>query len=216
MRDEGYKSFNARLIPNIDSDKIIGVRTPQLRKYAKELAKTDEGRAFIAGLPHEYYEENNIHAYIIETIKDFDTALCETERFLPYIDNWATCDTFIPNVFKKNRDRLIPKIKEWIASDKVYTVRYAIGLLLRLYLDDCFNEEYLRLAADVRTEEYYINMMIAWYFAEALAKQYSCAVIYIEEKRLPVWVHNKAIQKAVESRRISAETKEYLKSLKVK
>lgn len=215
MKDNKYKEFHAKLIPTVNAELIIGVRTPQLRKFAKEFAKTQESGEFIKALPHEYYEEDNLHAFIIEQIKDFDTAIAETERFLPFIDNWATCDMFLPKVFKKNTDKLIVSIKKWIKSNETYTVRYAIGLLMSLYLDECFKPEYLELAANVKSDEYYVNMMIAWYFATALAKKHEYAMPYIIEKRLDKWVHNKTIQKAVESSRISPETKIYLKTLKL-
>ncbi|MBP3360321.1 MAG: DNA alkylation repair protein [Clostridia bacterium] len=215
LGDKKYKEFHSRLIPEVKPDAIIGVRTPVLRKYARELAEDPQSRQFMNSLPHIYYDENNLHGFLIERIKDFDTAVYETERFLPYIDNWATCDMLLPPVFKKNRKLLLPKIREWIKSDSVYTVRYAIGLLLSLYLDDEFTPELAALAASVKSEEYYINMMIAWYFATALFKQYEIAVTYLTEHRLSAWVHNKAIQKAVESRRIPDETKAYLKTLKI-
>lgn len=216
MRDEAYRGFNAKLIPTVPPEKIIGVRTPELRKYAKELVKSHESETFIACLPHEYHEENALHAFILEEIKDFDSALRETERFLPYIDNWAVCDTFAPKAFKKNTEALLPKIKEWLGSPHTYTVRYAVGLLMSLYLDGNFKAEYLALAASVKSEEYYVNMMIAWYFATALAKRYDEAVVYIEQRRLSPWVHNKTIQKAAESLRVPAEKKEYLRTLKIK
>lgn len=213
-KDEGYKQFNSKLIPTVDPDLIIGVRTPVLRKFAKEFFKTDESKSFLQSLPHKYYEENNLHAFLVAQIKDFDEALYETKRFLPYIDNWATCDTFMPKVFKKNPEKLLPEIKKWISSEKTYTVRYATGLLMNLFLDEKFSTEYPDMVSEIKSDEYYINMMIAWYFATALAKQYDAVLPYLTEKRLPVWVHNKIIQKAVESYRIPAETKEYLKTLK--
>lgn len=216
MQDAEYKKFQAKLIPTVNPDVIIGVRTPNLRKYAKELFKTPDAAAFLKELPHKYYEENCLHAFITECIKDYETALFETERFLPYIDNWATCDTFVPKVFKKNTDALLKPIKKWLKSKEIYTVRYAIGLLMGLYLDEKFEPEQLRLVAGVKSEEYYVNMMIAWYFATALAKQYDSAISYIPDKKLDKWVHNKTIQKAIESRRISAETKDYLRTLKMK
>ncbi len=214
MADAEYRNFHAKLIPTVPEECIIGIRTPQLRKFAKSFAKAAESEEFMKCLPHRYYEENNLHAFVIEQIKDFDKAVEETEKLLPYIDNWATCDMFMPPVFKKNPDALLVKIKEWIQSDKTYTVRYAIGLLLKLFLDDRFKEEYLDTVSKIKSDEYYINMMIAWYFATALAKQYDAAILYITENRLEKWVHNKAIQKAVESRCIDSYTKQYLKGLK--
>ena len=217
MQDEGYRDFQARhkLLPTVDPGTIIGVRTPQLRSYAKALAKTPEAADFIKELPHCYFEENNIHGFIIETIRDFDTALEETKKFLPYVDNWATCDQFTPKAFAKNKDKLLSEIKIWLKSGHTYTVRYALGLLMSLYLDDDFRPEHMEMAAEVKSEEYYVNMMQAWYFATALAKQYDCAIGYIIENRLSPWVHNKAIQKSIESRRISDETKELLRKLKI-
>ena len=216
MRDDGYREFHSRLMPTVDKENIIGIRVPELRRLAKEYVKDEEYTSFIDTLPHKYYEENNLHAFCISLEKDFEQAIYETERFLPYIDNWATCDMFMPQAFKKHREELLPSIYKWIKSDRPYTVRYAVGLLMSLFLDDYFKPEYAELVSGVRSEEYYVNMMTAWYFATALAKQYDCAVKYLEDKRLDLWVHNKAIQKACESRRIDGGTKEYLKSLKIK
>ena len=216
MQDCGYRDFHAKLIPNISPDKIIGVRTPELRKYARELAKRPEAKAFLEELPHTYYEENNLHGFLIEAMGDFDNAVKYLERFLPYIDNWATCDMTSPKVFKKHTDKLLPCINKWIRSDKTYTIRYGIGMLMKHYLDGEFKTEYLSRVAGIKSEEYYVNMMIAWYFATALDKQYDSAVEYIEQKRLSLWVHNKTIQKAVESRRIPKDKKDYLKTLKIK
>lgn len=216
MGDEKYKNFHSKLIPTVKPERIIGVRTPVLRKFAKDIAGTDEARSFINALPHKYYDENNLHAFIIEGIKNFNEALYETERFLPYIDNWATCDMFKPKSFGKNTDILLPYIKRWIKSEHVYTVRYAIGLLMTFYLGENFCAEYMSTVAALHSDEYYINMMIAWYFATALAKRYDDALLYLTQQRLGTWVHNKAIQKAVESSRITPETKAYLKTLKIK
>ena len=216
MQDLKYRDFHLSLIPTVPAERIIGVRTPQLRKYAKTLAGTERGAAFLNELPHRYYEENNLHAFIAEKIRDFDEALAETKRFLPYIDNWATCDAFMPGVFKKHKAQLLPEIKNWIASDSTYTVRFGTGLLMKLYLDEDFEPELLGLAASVKSSEYYIRMMVAWYFATALAKQYDAALPYLTEKRLDKWVHNKTVQKATESYRIPPETKSYLKTLKIK
>ena len=216
LQDLKYKEFHSRLMPTIDDKTIIGIRIPMLRQFAKAVANTPEAEAFMAQLPHKYYEENNLHAFLIEQIKDYDEALRQTERFLPYIDNWATCDSFLPKIFKKNTDKLIVKINEWLKSDKTYTIRYAIGLLMSLYLDEGFKAEYAEEVSKIKSEEYYVNMMIAWYFATALAKQYDAVIPYLTEKRLDKWVHNKTIQKAIESRRILPETKEMLKKLKIK
>ncbi len=214
MTDEEYKKFNSKLIPTINAEKIIGVRTPALRKFAGELYKSAEYKDFICDLPHKYCEEDNLHGFIIEKIKDFDECLAETEKLLPYIDNWATCDMLRPKALKKEPKRLFEKICQWVGSSEVYTVRYGIGCLLSFYLDENFNEEQLKLVSEIKSDEYYVNMMIAWYFATALSKQYDSAIGYIEEKRLPQWVHKKTIQKAIESYRISDETKTYLRSLR--
>ncbi|MDD6484122.1 MAG: DNA alkylation repair protein [Clostridiales bacterium] len=216
MQDSEYRDFHSKLMPTVEPQKIIGVRVPKLRKYAAELSKTEKASAFMEKLPHEYYEENNVHAFLIERIKDFDAVLRETERFLPYIDNWATCDMFVPKVFYKNTDRLLVHIKAWLKSPYAYTVRFGLGMLMKLYLDGEFTPEITELAAGVKSEEYYVNMMIAWFFATALAKQYDTAIKYIENRRLDAWVHNKAIQKAAESRRVCSEKTEYLKTLKIK
>ena len=214
MQDEGYKAFQCKLMPTVSPDTVIGVRTPQLRDYAKALHKQGGLDAFFSCLPHGYYEENNLHAFLIEKIKDYDSCIQEVNRFLPYVDNWATCDTMRPKCFAKNPEALLSEVEKWLASGQVYTVRYGIGMLMAHFLDERFQEKYLRMVAEVQSEEYYINMMIAWYFATALAKQYESAVKYIEENRLPVWVHNKTIQKAVESYRITQEQKAYLRSFK--
>ena len=214
-QDIKYRDFQAPLFPNIDKEKMIGVRTPELKKLAKELNGSNLAKEFIETLPHDYFDENQLHAFLISLIKDYETCLKEVDKFLPYIDNWGTCDQLSPKVFAKHRDELIVPIKKWIKSKHTYTVRFAIGMLLALYLDDSFKEEYMKLVSEVKSEEYYINMMIAWYFATALAKQYDTAIKYIKDYKLSPWVHNKTIQKAVESYRISDEQKDYLKSLKI-
>ena len=214
-QDTKYRDFQAPLFPNLNKEKMIGVRTPELKKLAKELFGKEIANEFIETLPHEYFDENQLHAFLISLIKDYEICLKEVERFLPYVDNWGTCDQLSPKVFAKHKDELIIPIKRWIKSKHTYTVRFAIGLLLGLYLDDSFKEEYMELISNIKSEEYYINMMIAWYFATALVKQYESAIKYIEEKKLSSWVHNKTIQKAVESYRISDEQKVYLKGLKV-
>jgi len=216
LQDLKYKEFQSRLMPTVEADAIIGVRTPALRALAGKISKTEEAGEFLKILPHQYYEENNLHAFLIEKIKDYDICIQELDRFLPYVNNWATCDCMAPKVLKKHLPELLDKIREWMASDETYTVRYGIGLLMRFYLDEAFDETYLQMVAAVRSEEYYINMMIAWYFATALAKQYEVTLPYVEEQKLDVWVHNKTIQKAVESYRITSEQKIYLKTLKRK
>ena len=217
MQDISYRDFNAKLIPTVDPKLMIGIRTPLLRKFAKDLFKTEpkQSATFMQTLPHRYFEENNLHAFLIENIKDFDTAITETERFLPFIDNWATCDTFAPPLFKKYPNEVYQKILLWIRSPRTYTVRYAINLLLSNYLDELFKPEMLKLVASVKSDEYYINMMIAWYFSFALIKQYEAALPYIKKQTLAPFTHNKTIQKAIESRRISPEIKDYLRTLKV-
>ena len=216
LADTQYREFQSGLIPTVDKDSVIGVRTPALRALAREYKNTAEAFDFISVLPHKYYEENNLHAFFIEQIKDFDTLISELDRFLPYVDNWATCDMLRPNVFKKHPPKLAEKIKEWIKSDRTYTVRFGIGMLMSYYLDDAFLPEYPELVSSVHSDEYYIKMMIAWYFATALAKRYDAVLPYIEQKRLDVWTHNKAIQKSIESNRIAPEQKAYLRTLKIK
>ena len=214
LQDTSYKAFHEKLIPTVPCETVIGIRTPVLRRFASDYAKTPDAAEFLASLPHAYYEENNLHAFLIEKIRDFDQALAALEAFLPYIDNWATCDTLAPKVFAKHTDELLPHIESWIASEKTYTVRYGLGALMRYYLDEHFKPEYLTLAAGVRSEEYYVNMMIAWFFATALAKQYDAALQILLEHKLDIWTHNKAIQKARESFRITDAQKVYLSTLK--
>ncbi len=216
LQDLGYRDFQSKLIPNIDKETVIGVRTPQLRRLAKEFAKRQDIEMFLRKLPHQYYEENNLHGFIIESIKDYNIAIEEIELFLPFIDNWATCDMISPKIFKKNLAALYEHIQVWLRSDLTYTVRFGIGMVMTFYLDEAFSDESMELVAGVKSEEYYINMMVAWYFATALAKQYDKALNVILEHRLDPWTHNKAIQKAVESRRIGKETKDYLRTLKIK
>ncbi|MGI5076689.1 DNA alkylation repair protein [Treponema maltophilum] len=218
FQDKAYKDFNKKLIPTVDEDTMIGIRMPVLKKFAKDFFKTENAQAadFMKNLPHRYFEENNLHAFFIENIKDIDAALAETEKFLPFIDNWATCDSFAPPIFKKHPDAVYKKILEWIRSKHAYTVRYAIGLLLSNYLDELFKPEMLKIVSSVESQEYYVNMMIAWYFSFALIKQYDAAVPYIEEKTMAPFTHNKSIQKALESRRIPDDTKAYLRTLKIK
>lgn len=216
LQDLKYRDFHARLMPTVDSELVIGVRTPALRKFAKEFSKMPESEIFLTQLPHKYYEENNLHGFLIAGMKDYDRCIREVDRFLPYVDNWATCDLMSPKIFKKHLPELLEQIKVWIASEHTYVVRFGIGMLMSFYLDEAFDERYLEMVSSVRSEEYYVNMMIAWYFATALAKQYECTLPYIEEKRLEKWTHNKTIQKAVESYRITADQKKYLKTLKIK
>lgn len=216
LADEKYRDFQAKLIPTADKDRFIGVRTPLLRSLAKRIYKETDCTEFLSKLPHEYFDENQLHAFIISEIKDFDTCIKEVCRFLPYIDNWATCDQLSPKVFKKHKPELLVYIKRWIESQNTYTVRFGIGMLMQHYLDDDFKPCYPDLVSSIKSDEYYINMMIAWYFATALAKQYDTAIKYIENRKLNTWTHNKAIQKACESYRINDEHKKYLRSLKEK
>lgn len=216
MRDKDYALMQAKIIPTVAADRIIGVRTPALRAFAKRLYKDRDIEAFLSCLPHPYFDEDQLHAFVISLEKDFDKCIAELDTFLPFIDNWATCDQLSPKVFKKEPEKLLPSIQTWIKSDKTYTVRFAVGLLMQHFLGENFDLRYADMVAAVRSEEYYVNMMIAWYFATALAKQYELVLPYLEEKRLDVWTHNKAIQKSLESHRISDEQKAYLKALKLR
>ena len=216
LQDTKYRDFQSGLIPGVETDAFIGVRTPELRKLAKEFAKNKEIGEFLEELPHKYFDEDQLHAFIISGEKDYEKALGELSAFLPYVNNWATCDQMSPKVFKKQKKELLPEIDKWLKSDKTYTVRFAIGMLMEHFLDEDFDISYPEKVAVIRSEEYYINMMIAWYFATALAKQYDEILPFIEGKRLDTWTHNKAIQKAVESYRITQEQKGYLKTLKIK
>lgn len=216
MQDINYRDFNSKLIPTVDKSLFIGVRTPELRKYAKQLAKREDIEEFLHSLPHKYFDENQLHAFIVSEIKDFKSCVDRVNEFLPYIDNWATCDQLSPKVFKKNHKELIAHIKEWLESDKVYTIRFGIGMLMEHFLDEDFDIIYPDKVSNIRSDEYYVNMMIAWYFATALAKRYDSILPFIEKSSLDIWTHNKAIQKAVESYRISTDKKTYLKELKVK
>ena len=215
-KDITYRDFQGKLIPPKTVDDMIGVRTPELRKYAKELLKREDVGEFLEILPHEFFDEYQLHAFIISGIKDYDKCMEEVDKFLPYVDNWATCDQLSPKIFKKHRPELLKQIKKWIKSKETYTVRFAIGMLMEHFLDEDFDIKYPEMVAKLRSDEYYINMMIAWYFATALAKQYDAILPFIEEKKLDKWTHNKAIQKSVESYRITPEQKEYLKTLKIK
>ncbi len=214
LKDEWYKGFQSKLIPNVDDKKIIGIRTPTLRNFARQIRDSAEAKDFLCTLPHNYYEENNLHGFLIEFIRDYDECILALDRFLPYIDNWATCDSINPKVFAKHIDRLIKDIKRWIGSKDIYTVRFGLKMLMSHFLDDHFKPEYLQLAASVPTEEYYLSMMTAWFFATALAKQYDFALPYLIKRRLPRATHNRAIQKALESYRITDEQKKYLRTLK--
>ena len=216
LQDPQYRALQAKLIPTVDPKRMIGVRTPALRSLAKTLAKDPETEAFLRQLPHRYFDEDQLHAFLLSELKDFDRCLGEVERFLPYIDNWATSDQLSPKSFKKRKQALLPAIKGWLKSGHVYTVRFGIGMLLQHYLNEAFDPVYPAWVADIRSEEYYVNMMRAWYFATALTKQYEAALPFLQAGRLDPWTHNKAIQKAVESYRIPAERKDYLKTLRIR
>ena len=214
MQDTAYRAFQAKLIPGASPESMIGVRTPALRTYAKELLKNGDVSAFLAELPHRYFDENQLHAFLLSEMKDHARVLTELERFLPYVDNWATCDQLSPKLFKKHTAELLPEIRRWMAAEHTFTVRFGIGMLMQHYLGEHFQPEYPEWVASVRSEAYYINMMRAWYFATALAKQYDAVIPFLEAQRLDVWTHNKTIQKARESYRITPEQKDYLKTLK--
>lgn len=215
-KDKDYASFQAKLTPNIDSSKFIGVRVPEVRKIAKQLENDPNVVTFLSELPHEYYDENMLHGCLIMQMKDYDSCINEVEKFLPYVDNWAVCDIMSPKCFKKNKDKLLIKIKQWCKSKETYTIRFGIEMLMSHYLDEDFKEEYLDIVTPIKSNEYYVNMMIAWFFATALAKQWDSSIKIIEDKILSPWVQNKAIQKANESYRVTAEQKEYLKEFKIK
>lgn len=216
MQDAEYRDFHAKLVPTMEKTKFIGIRTLMLRKFAKKFGKTEESEIFLQVLPHQYYEENNLHGLLIEQIRDYDKCLEELERFLPFIDNWATCDLLALHMMKKHRDIFIREVYRWIESDQPYTIRFGIGMLMRHYLDEEFKPEYPEKVAAIRSEEYYVNMMRAWYFATALAKQYEKVLPFLEERRMDVWTHNKTIQKAIESYRITPEQKAYLRTLRIR
>ena len=215
MQDPSYRTFQCKLMPTVDSQRVIGIRTPALRNFAKSFAKTPEAAVFLQSLPHQYYEENNLHGFLIESMKDFDQTVAALDAFLPYVDNWATCDLMHPKIFRKHLEALLEPVKRWLADGHTYTVRFAIGTLMAFYLDEAFQPAYPAMVASVRSGEYYVNMMIAWYFATALAKQYDEVLPYLQEHRLDPWTHNKAIQKAIESYRITDTQKTYLRSLKI-
>ena len=215
LQDIKYRDFQAKLIPGKDTETMIGVRTPELRKLAKQMLKREEIGEFLRDLPHRYFDEDQLHAFIVSGIKEYGKCMEELMRFLPFVDNWATCDQMSPGVFKKHKPELLTQIREWLGSEHTYTVRFGIGMLMQHFLDEDFDPAYPELVAGVHSEEYYVNMMIAWYFATALAKQYDAVLPFIEGRRLDPWTHNKTIRKAVESYRISDEQKEYLRSLKV-
>ncbi len=216
MQDKDYRDFQCRLMPTVPKEQVIGVRTPLIREYAKTLYKNGEYSDFHQDQPQAYYEENNLHGALLCKMKDFPSLIAAIDRFLPYVNNWATCDMMHPKLFAKHTQELLPHISRWLSSEHPYTVRFGIEMLMNEYLDEHFEESYLTEVSQIRSEEYYVNMMIAWYFATALAKQYDAALPYLENKALSPWVHNKTIQKAVESYRITKEQKDYLKTLRIK
>ena len=216
LQDKGYRKMQITTIPSVKAESIIGVRTPALRALAKELSKRDDISIFLEDLPHKFFEENQLHAFILSGMKDAEECIKLVDKFLPYVDNWATCDQMSPKIFKKHKDLLLEYVNEWIRSDKTYVKRFAVGMLMEHFLDEDFKTSYLTKVSRIRSDEYYINMMTAWYFATALAKQYDAALPYIEKQKLDKWTHNKTIQKAVESYRITPEQKEYLKTLRRK
>lgn len=210
LQDKKYAEFQSRLTPTVDKEKFIGVRVPEVRKLAKKYIKEDESKIFLNQLPHYYYDENMLHGLLISEINNFEECVEKVDKFLPFIDNWAVCDIMSPKIFKNNKGKLIEKIKEWVSSEHIYTCRFGIEMLMRHFLDEDFKSEYLEIIASVHFDEYYVKMMIAWFFATALAKQWDETIVYIEKNRLDKWVHNKTIQKARESYRITAEQKKYL------
>ena len=216
LRDVKYRDFQVKLLPTVDPETVIGVRTPALRALAKDLIKQDGVSEFLNELPHAYFDENQLHAFILSEIKDFPACLEGVDRFLPFVDNWATCDQLSPKVFKKHKAELLGPVRRWIASGETYTVRFGIGMLMEHYLVEDFDPAYPALVASVRSEEYYVRMMVAWYFATALAKQWDAALPWLTDRRLDEWTHNKTIQKAVESDRITPEQKSFLRTLRRK
>ena len=215
LQDEKYRDFQSKLIPNLEASVMIGVRTPELRKLSREMVRRENIGEFLDALPHRYFDESQLHAFILSEIRDYDRCVEAVCRFLPYVDNWATCDQMSPKVFRRNRQALLPHIREWIDSGKTYTVRFGIGMLMSHFLDEVFDQTYAETVASIRSEEYYVNMMIAWYFATALVGHYEEILPFFEEKRLDPWTHNKAIQKAIESYRITEEQKAYLRTLRI-
>ena len=215
LQDADYRTFRCKLIPTVDPETVIGVRMPALRKFAKEFGKTPEAAEFLQCLPHRYYEENNLHGLLIENMRDYGQTVASLDAFLPHVDNWATCDLMRPRAFRRHLPELLEQIKAWLASNDTYTVRFAIGMMMTFYLDEAFRPEYPAMVAEVHSGEYYVNMMIAWYFATALAKQYDAALPYLLQRRLDPWTHNRTIQKALEGYRVTDAQKAHLRSLKL-
>ena len=215
-QDGKYREMQIKITPGRKEEDFIGVRTPELRSYAKQLGKREDVEEFLTALPHTYFEEDQLHAFIISEMKDYERCMEHLTAFLPYVDNWATCDQMSPKIFRKHRKELLVQIRKWLKSKETYTIRFAVGMLMEHFLDEDFDLKYPEMVAGIRSEEYYVNMMIAWYFATALAKQYDAVLPFLTEKRLEIWTHNKTIQKAVESYRITDEQKAYLKTLKIR
>lgn len=216
LQDSAYRDFHSKLMPTVDKDKVIGVRTPQLRKLAKEINQSPLKEDFLKSLPHKYYEEDNLHAFLIEQIKDFDECIYALDNFLLFVDNWATCDMMCPKILGNHPDELYIKITQWVNSSHTYTIRFGIVMLMKFYMDERLDENHLNLLLTIKTEEYYVNMAIAWYLATALATNWDVVIPYIENQQFSKWIHNKAIQKSIESYRITPEQKSYLKTLKIK
>lgn len=214
LRDAKYKRFQENLIPTVSADRIIGVRTPALRSLVREIEAAGDADAFLDHLPHDWFEEDQLHAFLISDIRNFDRCIQEVERYLPLIDNWATCDQLSPRVFRRNQEKLLPHIATWLEDKHSYTIRFAVKMLMDHFLDDAYDPCYPERLCRIRSDEYYVNMMIAWYFATALAKQYDSILPFIKKRKLPTWVHHKTIQKALESRRITLEQKVLLRSLR--
>ena len=215
LQDKKYQKLQVNLVPNVDKEKIIGVRVPEIRKLAKKYKNDDSVNEFLKELPHKYYDENLLHGLIISEIKDYDRCIEEVEMFLPYVDNWAVCDTMSPKIFAKNKDKLIIIIKKWIKSSELYTCRFGIRMLMNHFLKEDYKKEYLELPAAIHTDEYYLKMMIAWFYATALAYRWDDTIKYLDEKKLDKWTHNKTIQKAIESYRITDSQKDYLRKIKL-
>ena len=214
LRDEWYRGFQCKLMPTVDESRVIGILTPQLRNYARQIRDTAEAKEFLTLLPHKYYEENNLHGFLIEFFRDYDECVTALDRFLPFVDNWATCDSINPKVLGKNPERLIADIRRWLKSEDIYTVRFGLKMLMTHFLEENFKADYLNLAAATDCTEYYLSMMTAWFFATALAKQYDSALPYLKDRKLDRTTHNRAIQKAVESYRVTDEQKTTLRTLK--
>lgn len=216
LQDLGYKDFHSKLMPTVSKEKIIGVRVPELRKLAKEINKSDIKAEYLKTLPHKYYEEDNLHAFLIEQIKDYNECVSALDDFLLYVDNWATCDMMTPKILGDYPDKLYLKIQEWIKSSHTYTVRFGVVTLMKFFMNERLDKKHLNLLLTIKSDEYYINMAVAWYLATALTSKWDMVIPFIENHKFSKWIHNKAIQKAIESYRITSDQKSYLKTLKIK